>query len=373
LSNGGSAIQLCKGVKQLDSGNIKQNYQMPAEWGRHAGTWLNWPHQNTLKGYQIRLESIWLQIVQELQEHEHVHIVAYDEGHRDHINAQLSYFGIGLEGISFYIIPTNDVWARDCGAVFVRDVNNRLAVTDWPFNGWGNRFQHELDAREAAAIGESLDFNILTPPLVLEGGSIEVNGYGTFMGTRSSIMNTNRNPGRTQTEIEHILSKYLGVNHFIWLTGVGNEAADNLGGVTDTHVDGTARFTNESTVLYSWAEDKSDPRYSLYLNCFKELQAAILPSGKPLDLIALPIPKDGVHQVTPVSWRKTNVTPASYCNYYVANGVVLVPVFGNVNDARAKSIIADQFPDREVIGINVLNLIEYGGAVHCVTQQQPEQ
>ena len=155
------------------------------------------------------------------------------------------------------------------------------------------------------------------------------------------------------------------------MTGAGNEAADRLGGVTDTHIDGTARFTSESTVLYSWAEDESDPRYALYAKCYKELQEVVLSTGKRLDLVALPTPKDGVHTITPLRWHKTTVTPASYCNFYIANGVVLVPSFGNVNDAKAKEIIGEQFPDREVIGINVLNLIELGGAIHCVTQQQP--
>jgi len=273
---------------------IEKKYQMPAEWEPHEGTWLFWPHKHTQPGHELRLEGIWLQISQALVGRENLHIVAYDEAHRDHIEKQLTYFGIGLTDVSFYIMPTNDVWARDTGPIFVYDEDKNLVLTDWAFNGWGNRFKYNLDTQIAKSIGNALDLPVHSLPMVLEGGSVEVNGAGTFMGTRSSIMNTNRNPGWSQEKVEEILSDYLGVNYFIWLTGAGNEAADRLGGVTDTHIDGTARFTSESTVLYSWAEDESDPRYALYAKCYKELQEVVLSTGKRLDLVALPTPKDGV-------------------------------------------------------------------------------
>ncbi|MBT7073616.1 MAG: agmatine deiminase family protein [Anaerolineae bacterium] len=349
----------------------EKKYQMPAEWEPHEGTWIFWPHKHTQPGHELRLEGIWLHIAQALQGRENLHIVAYDEAHRDHIMMQLNYFGIALTGVSFYTMPTNDVWARDTGPIFVYDEEKNLVLTDWVFNGWGKRFKYGLDDQVAKSIGKTLDLPTHRLSMVLEGGSVEINGAGTFMGTRSSIMNTNRNPAWPQEKVEKILSEYLGVSHFIWLTGAGNEAADKLGGVTDTHIDGTARFTSESIVLYSWAEDESDPRHAVYANCYEELQEVVLPTGKKLDLVALPIPKNGVHNMTSLKWLKTTVTPASYCNFYIANDVVLVPSFGNVNDAQAKEIIGEQFPNREVIGINVLNLIELGGALHCVTQQQP--
>ncbi len=352
---------------------MSQSYRMPAEWEKHEGTWLQWPHMLThgTYHYQLRLEGIWLQIVQGLYGHENIHIVACDEAHRDHIEAQLKYFGMGGSGVDFHIIPTNDVWARDTGAIFVHDQVGKPAAIDWKFNGWGNRFEHDLDEKVAGIMGGITDVPILTPSLVLEGGSVEINGNKTFMGTRSSILNDNRNPNVGQDEVEKLFRKYFGVDHFIWLSGVGNEDSEKLGGVTDTHIDGTARFTNENTVVHSIAEDENDSRYSVYSNIREELKKSSLSTGKKLDLIELPIPRNGVHQVTPVKWSKTTVTPASYCNFYVANGVVLVPLFGNVNDERARKILSEQFPQREIIGINVVNLIENGGALHCVTQQQP--
>src|SRR5574341_1540458 len=213
---------------------------------------------------------------------------------------------------------------------------------------------------------------ILNPPLVLEGGAVEVNGSGTFLATRSSIINPNRNPGKNQEEIEAVISEFLGVTHYIWLTGAGAEEIDKWGGVTDSHIDGCARFTGETTVLCSWTDDESDPRYPMLTRLNAELQAATTEAGKRLTLIPLPLPRHGVYQVSRGGdWRKSKLTVGVYCNYYVANQVVMVPVFGNVNGERAKDIISEQFPGREVVGIDAVRLVEDGGAIHCVTQQQP--
>jgi agmatine deiminase len=347
-------------------------YTMPAEWEPHEGTWLQWPRDKVEPGYQMKQEHTWLKMVAALCQHETVHVITCDERQRDHVAYQLDYFGIDHSGIEHQIIPVDDVWARDNGPIFVKDDHGDLVITDWTFNGWGKRFDHELDNKVPAAIGDRLGIPVVEPPMVLEGGAVEVNGQGTFMATRSSIMDTHRNPGRSQTEIEAILSKYLGVRHFIWLEGAGRGECEKWGDTTDSHIDIAARFTNDSTILYNWTECQSDPRYPMFARHLEELKAATTESGQSPTLVPLPVPKDGVYQVAKDSiWRESRYTDAAYSNYLVANGVVLVPVFGNVNDDRAKQIIGEQFPDREIVAIDAVSLTEDGGAIHCVTQQQP--
>jgi agmatine deiminase len=347
-------------------------YYQAAEWEAHEGTWLQWPHDRIHPGYQMNLERIWLAMTRVLRGHEVVHIIAADERHRDHIARQLDYFGMGRENIDLRVIPTDDVWVRDNGPIFVVNDQDDLAITDWNFNGWGGRFDHPLDAQVSTHLAEQLKHPLFVAPMVMEGGSVSVNGRGTFMATDTSIINSNRNPGLEQADIEEILRDYLGVDHFIWLSGAGQGECEKWGDATDSHVDIVARFTGESTVIYNWTEDKTDPRFGLFTKVFEELQEAATESGKSLTLVPLPIPKNGVHSLSDkIDWRTGTLTDGVYTNYYTANGVVLVPVYGNVNDERAKAIIGEQFPDREVVGIDVVSLIEHGGAIGCVTQPQP--
>lgn len=345
-------------------------FYMPAEWEKHEGTWLQWPQDKVYRSYELKLEGMWLAMVDALHQHENVHIIVADEQQRDHIVHQLEYFAIGLENVHFYIIPTNDVWARDNGPTFVVNSDGDVAITDWEFNGWGERFPYNLDNLVPAAIGEHLSIPTYKAPMVLEGGAVEVNGSGTFMATRTSIIDPHRNPGMSQEEVEAILSEYLGVTHFVWLTGAGRGECEKWGDETDSHIDIVARFTNESTVLYNWTDDRSDPRYTMVAKTLEELREATTESGKPLTLVPLPLPQ--VYQVSTITdWRQSTFTDAAYSNYLVANGVVLVPVFGHAHDERAKAIIAEKFPDREIIGIDAVGLIEHGGAIGCVTQPQP--
>lgn len=346
-------------------------FYMPAEWERHEGTWLQWPQDRVQEGNLLKLERTWLMMVDALQQHENVHIAVADERQRDHVAHQIHYFGIGLGTVRLTVIPTDDVWARDNGPIFIVNQDGHLAITDWIFNGWGNRYAYRLDNLVPGIIGEKLSLPVYRPPLVLEGGAVEVNGKGTLMATRSSIIDPHRNPGLSQEEIETVLSNYLGVDHFIWLTGAGRGECENWGDDTDSHIDIVARFTAESTVLYNWTDDQSDPRHLMLSRVREELREARTESGEPLTLVPLPLPRNGVYRITSAPWRKSTLTDAAYSNYLVANNVVLVPVFGNANDERAKAIIAEKFPDRQVIGIDAVALTEDGGAIHCVTQQQP--
>jgi agmatine deiminase len=355
-----------------------KDFRMPAEWEPHEGTWLQWPHDDQWIDHQLKLEKIWLEMTAVLHEHENVHIIVPDVRRLEHLEHQLHFFGIGLRGIDFHIIPTNDVWARDNSPIFVVDKEGRLAVTNWKFNGWGERYKYDRDNQVPVRISAELSLPIFSPPLVLEGGGVEVNGKGTFLATRSSIVNENRNPGKSQKEIEAIISQHLGVKHFIWLTGTKtNDLSIGWADDTDTHIDTVARFTDESAILYAWTNDEADPRYGMLKKLEKELKEATTESGKCVTLVPLPLPQKGVYSTSrigpgPMRESPTPIyTDASYTNYLVANGTVLVPIFGNVNDDRALKVIGEQFPDRETIGINCVALIENGGAIHCVTQQQP--
>jgi agmatine deiminase len=353
---------------------LKKIFRLPAEWERHEGTWLQWPHDRHYKGNQLKVERTWLRMVEVLHRSENVHLIVQDERQRDHVVDQLKYFDIGLENVDFFEIPTDGNWARDNGPIFLIANDGSLIISNWIFNGWAKRFEHQLDNQVPTQLGSLLNIPVLNPKLVLEGGAVEVNGQGTFMATRSSIMHPNRNPGKSQEQIEGVLAEFLGVTHFIWLTGaVGDEAA-KLGNITDAHIDGAARFVNESTILYNWTDDKSNPRYPMLERHLNELRESTTESGVRPTLVPIPLPKGGVYRTTffdSKRSRQPRPTTAIYANFYVANEVVLVPVYGNVEDERAKAILAEHFPDRDIIGIETLGLIEDGGSIHCVTQQQP--
>ena len=345
-------------------------FLMPAEWEPHEGTWLQWPQDKLYWGYELKLERIWLNMVDALHNHENVHLIVSGERQRDHVAYLLKYHAIGLENVDFYIIPTNDVWARDNGPIFVINEAGETAITDWVFNGWGERFPYDLDDKVPSAIGAKLNLRVFNAPMVLEAGAVEVNGKGTFMATRTSVIDPYRNPEMSQEDIETILSQYLGVTHFIWLTGAGRGECDQWGDETDSHIDIVARFTDESTVLYNCTNNLSDPRYRMLARSYEELKEATTEAGKTLTLVPLPLPE--VHQTSKMTdWRVNTFSDAAYSNYLIANNVVLVPVYGHANDERCLKIIAEHFPGREIIGIEVVALIEHGGAIGCVTQPQP--
>jgi agmatine deiminase len=331
---------------------------------------LQWPQDIVYRGYELKLEPIWLNIVDALHHHENVHLIVSSEQQQDHVASQLIYHAIGLKNVDFHIIPTNDVWARDNGPIFVINADGDIAITDWKFNGWGERFPYDLDDKVPTAIGETLGIPVFHPPMVLEAGAVEVNGKGTFLATKTSIIDPYRNPGMKQEDIEAILSQYLGVTHFIWLTGAGRGECEKWGDETDSHIDIVARFVNESTILYNATTNLSDPRYQLLAQSFQELSDATTETGKPLTLVPLPLPE--VYQTSNMTeWRTSSLTDAAYTNYLIANNVVLVPVFGDKYDEHSLKIIAEHFPGREVIGIEIVSLIEHGGAIGCITQPQP--
>lgn len=353
-----------------------QGYYMPAEWEPHEGTWLIWPHNDTFEGHQLWLEHIWMMMTRALKEYETVHIIATDEARGEHLQNQLVYYGLDGANIDIHVIANDDVWSRDCGPIFVVNEKGGLAVTEWSFNGWGERYPHDKDRMVPAKVADALSIPIFKGPITLEGGGIEVNGKGTLLATRSSIINPNRNPDVSQEVIEKAIRDYLGINHFIWLSGASREFCDDVGSETDLHIDGYARFTDESTVLYAWTDDESHTFYPVLKQHRDELQVARTESGKPLTLVPLRIPENRMYSTLDVSTRppfKRKKSLAGYANFYIANDVVLVPIFGDINDVNAKSIIAEHFPTRDIVGIPAWAVAELGGMMHCVTQQQPRR
>jgi agmatine deiminase len=349
-------------------------FYMPAEWAPHEGTWLQWPHDDLYPGHQMRLEHFWLALTETLHQHERVHIAVQDGRRAEHVQDLFRYYGFDLGNIDLQLIATDDVWARDNGPIFLVDAQGNLAATDWNFNGWGGRYACEVDRTVPAKIAELLDIPLYRAPITLEGGALEVDGKGTLIATRSSIINDNRNPGRSEEEIEAAMKAYLGLEQIIWLSGAPREFCDLVGSDTDMHVDGYARLVGESTVLYNWTDDQANPYYPYLEQHRRELGEAVTATGKSLTPIALPMPESLLYTTLDTASSppfSSKLTVAEYANFYVANEVVLVPVYGDANDAQAKGIIADHYPDREIAGLPVQLVAELGGMMHCVTQQQP--
>jgi len=372
----------------LEKQQNPEEFRMPAIWEPHEGTWLAWPHQNTHPGQQLKLEKSWLEMTAVLHKHENVHIIVPDERQKAHVEHQLRIFDIGLENIDFYIIPTDDMWICDCGPLVVVSSEGKRAVLNFDFNGWGKRYPHDLDNQIPAIVAGKLALPLIDVPLTAETG-FEMNGKGTLIATRSSIINPNRNPGKTQDEIDEILKKYLGVRNIIWMSGMSGDDPELGNEETDCHVDLCCRFVDESTIVYGWPDeiDEDNPFYQRVLKVYREeLENALTESGKRLNLIPLPMPKYPIYSTTHVATvkhmggtaRGMLGAPSSglgvYCGYldwHVANGVVLIPIFGDENDERALKIIGNQFPGREIVGIDGRAIFEGGGLIHCVTKEQP--
>ena len=331
-------------------------YRMPAEWEPHAATWLSWPRREGISFPDSfdRVMPTLRQMVAALVRSEPVCINVCNGAHEAEARAVLS--GVPPERITYYEIPTNEPWCRDHGPIFLsRDADPKLVVVDWDYNAWGNKYPpFDLDELVPTRVGEILNAPVFYPRMILEGGSIEVNGDGTLLTTESCLLNPNRNPHLTRSEIERRLRDFLGVREILWLAG-GTEGDD-----TDGHIDNLARFVNAHTVLAAVEEDRASVNYEPLQENLKRLSHSQLAE---LDIFALPMPAR--------IKREDLVLPASYANFYIANTCVLVPTFLDPNDERALEVIARFFPTRRIIPIDCRELIWGLGAFHCLTQQQP--
>ena len=356
-----------------------QNYRMPAEWESHDAVWLQWPDAS-MRGtpsYARKLQSTWLEMSAILGDHVNVRIAAANADVADDIRHDCARFGTNMARVEVHAMPLDDVWVRDNGPIFVKSLGGELVATEWNFNGWGEEAaSKDRDRQVPSVIAGLCGLKRKVGGIVTEGGAIEVNGSGTLMATRSSILNPNRNPGKSQREVELALSELLGVTNYVWLSGAPPNVCYELGDATDFHIDLVARFVGRNVVLANYTEDHNDPRKPYMDRHITELKASTDETGASLKVI--PIPAPNMLSVSTVRFSGVNhniapgaATDASYSNYLVTNGLVLVPVYGRPEDVRAKAILTEHFPDREVVGVSAISLTEQGGAIHCVTQQQP--
>ncbi len=345
-----------------------RGYRMPAEWAPHAATWLSWPRPDGISFPGLPsfdpIDAVWGRLASLLAQEEAVHINVFDAEHRARVEAALRrHAPATLHPIALHDFPAYEPWCRDHGPIFVkRDQgdggNGGLAVVDWAYNAWGGKYPpHDLDDAVPQHVAKLLGLPLFTPGIVMEGGSLDVNGEGTLLTTESCLLNPNRNPHLEKSQIEEYLREFLGVEKILWL-GDGI-----LGDDTDGHVDDLTRFTGPTTVVTVVEADPADANYEPLRENRKRLETMTTAKGQSLTVVDLPMPRalesDGQR------------LPASYANFYIANKQVLVPVFDDPADGPACAILEKLFPGRRVVPFPARDLIWGLGALHCITQQQP--
>jgi agmatine deiminase len=345
-------------------------YRMPAELEQHEATWLAWPHNPAdWPGKFQPIPWVYAEIVRLLSAHENVHLLVQHEKEESRARSILERAGAQMDRVLFHRWPTNRVWLRDAGPIFVRNAAGKVGLTNWLFNAWAKYEDWQLDnqipARAAELLGvpawepTALNQNENGTKCVLEGGSIDTNGAGTLLTTEECLLSTvqQRNPGLGREQLEQVFSDYLGIDHVIWL-GSGIAGDDTHG-----HVDDITRFVAEETIVTCVEPDTNDANHEPLAENLCLLKAARTAQGKQYTLVELPLPK-------PVVFQGQRL-PASYANFYIANGLVLVPTFNDPRDRMALSTLAELFPAREVVGIHAVDLVWGLGTLHCMSQQQP--
>lgn len=339
----------------------EQGFYMPAEWAHHKATWLTYPHNED--SWPDKIETIFPSyhlFIKTLSEVEEVHVNVVDDNMRQHVVAELEKIGAKMDNIYLHIHPSNDAWCRDHGPAFLlnRIDPTQRALVNWNHNAWGGKYPYELDTQIPALVAKTLNMQMFEPNIVMEGGSIDVNGVGDLLTTTSCLLNPNRNPQLSQSQIEEYLRNYYGVENIIWL-GDGIVGDD-----TDGHVDDLSRFINEDTIVTAVEDNKWDENYEPLQENLKRLNSCRLANGKQPTIVELPMPDQ-------VIWEDQRL-PASYANFYIANDRVIFPTYKCVTDNEAAYTLEECFPDREIIGIDSTDIIWGLGSFHCLSQQQPE-
>jgi agmatine deiminase len=335
---------------------------MPAEWEPHRATWLSWPHnRDTWPGISdfARIRDVWRQLAEALRHGERVEILAPTGEALDSAATMLD----GVENVFLHAIATNDSWMRDHGPTFLAPADKNAvlprAIINWGYNAWGGKYppfdqDNLVPLRIAAALGIP---KVFEPGIILEGGSIEVNGTGSVLVTEQCLLNPNRNPQCSKADIERYLADYLAAPHAIWL-GDGIAGDD-----TDGHIDDMTRFVGPRTIVTAIEDDPSETNYEPLRENRRRLELARDEQGRPFEIVDLPMPR-------PIELDGQRL-PASYANFYIGNRVVVVPIFHDPADERALAVLRALFPDREVVGIVSNELVDGLGAFHCITQQEP--
>ncbi|ADV82596.1 Agmatine deiminase [Terriglobus saanensis SP1PR4] len=335
-------------------------YRMPAEWAPHAATWIAWPHNaEDWPGRFQPIPWVYAEIVRNLALVEDVNILVNDEAAEKRVTRILLRAGANMARLHFHLWRTDRIWLRDSGPIFVKNAANENIITDWKFNAWAKYPNHLNDDRIPQHVSKTQAVQALQPMIgnhrvVLEGGSIDVNGAGTLLTTEECLLSDvqQRNPGISRQQLETCFAEYLGITQTIWL----NRGC--AGDDTHGHVDDIARFVNESTIMAAVEHNTADENHLPLAENLDRLRAL-----KQFNIVELPMP-------SPVIFDGERL-PASYANFYIANDLVLVPTFNDANDRAALNLIADQFPTRKTVGIHCGDFIWGLGALHCMTQQEP--
>ena len=336
-------------------------YRMPAEWERQECVWLAWPTNLETWGPDriADVRQTYVEVIAALSNRQRVALLVDNEEVRAIAVESLGHRGVESR-LRFYPIETVDSWIRDYGPTFVvNDRTRKTAMVRWTFNAWGDKYADlKADARVPAQMNRHLDLPVFDPGIVLEGGSIDVNGRGTVLTTEQCLLNPNRNPHLGRSEIENILREFLGASNAIWLSeGI---AGDD----TDGHIDDIARFVDPTTVLVAFEDDPADENHGILKDCYARLVAARDEEGRKLGVLKLPMPD-------PIIGPEGRL-PASYANFYIGNGTVVVPTFGQPQkDRTALAAIQSCFPSHRVVGVGSTALLHGLGTLHCCSQQQP--
>lgn len=338
----------------------EQGYYFPAEFAQHTATWLSWPHKDA--SWPGKIESIYpvyAEFIKLVAEGEQVCINVNDETWKQKALTYLEKAGANLENVALFIHPTNDAWCRDHGPAFlVNPVAKKKMIVDWGYNAWGDKYPpYDLDDVVPTLIGKARNLPVVYPDIVMEGGSVDFNGRGTVLTTTACLLNPNRNPHLTKSQLEEYLCAYYGVTHILWL-GDGIVGDD-----TDGHIDDITRFVNEDTVVTVVETNPNDENYKLLQENLHMLKTMRLENGRPLNVVELPMPG-------PVIYEDTRL-PASYANFYISNKYVIVPTYRDPHDTVALDILQTCFPDRKVVGLDSTDIIWGLGSFHCLSQQEP--
>jgi agmatine deiminase len=343
-----------------------QGYRMPAEWEPHEATWIAWPHERAdWPGKFGAIPWVYAEIVRHLHRSEQVHLLVNDVAAERRVRRLLARCGIELSRVTFFRFATDRVWVRDYGPIFVADATGQVGITDWGFNAWAKYENWQRDDAVPAQVVSALGMPCWLPQregrrVVLEGGSIEVNGRGLLLTTEECLLSPiqARNPGMSRADLEKVFAEYLGISKVLWLRrGI-------LGDDTHGHIDDLARFVGPRTVVAALEEDPTDPNFEPLQENLALLRQMTDLEGEPLEVLTLPMP-------SPVSFDGQRL-PASYANIYIANDRVLVPTFNDPKDCIALNTLGRLFPGRQVVGVHAVDLVWGLGTLHCLTQQQPQ-
>lgn len=336
-------------------------YRFPAEWEKHEATWLTYPHNEaSFPGTMDKIYDSYLKFIKAITKSELVRINVPDLTYEQQFIQQLHEYGIDDSKVEIFIHPSDDVWCRDHGPCFVINLKatDKKAIVNWGFNAWGGKYPFENDNAIPLKVAAHYGLPIFSPDIIMEGGSIDVNGAGTLLTTTACLLNKNRNPHLSQDQIEEYLMQFYNVEQIVWL-GDGIAGDD-----TDGHVDDITRFVSSDIIVTAVEINKNDENYEPLQENLKQLKKLRLINGKQPDLVELPMP-------SPV-YFDGNRLPASYANFYLTNSNVIVPNFRCKMDDKAMYILEECFKGRSIVGIDSTDIVWGFGSFHCLSQQEPE-